>query len=411
MSWLRIPLASWECSLYQGLVFINKRTIRYQPMRYQCRLVQHTCLKKEHGKMNLIKGKRYTTDSADDGSKSNNDHQKQSFESKYFGMVSKYFVMIACGLTAIGLTVLYPKDEKLKNLTSKDKEKIKNLKSEIGTATMYLHQGEPHSAKKHFDVAFKLIEGDLDRKKGDPVPTQDLVNLMDQLGNIAFMLECYPEAIKLYTATINGRALNGIPRSDRMVTELFQKVGQLHALNGDYKWAELSFMHCIQVTTAELSKAKETNEKLDPAAVKIAGSSFEGLGNVYMAMNHPENALHMYKHAIEFAEKVLGKDDSHVPVLLNDLAAVYEALKDFEAALDCIESAIVKAQTSNKVALPIIMCNRATIVMYSGDLKRARELYNDLYTVCNAKGHHEVLREIRSNLAILEKLEIDGAND
>ena len=52
----------------------------------------------------------------------------------------------------------------------------------------------------------------------------------------------YAEATALYLATINGLALNGTDRSSRVITELFLKVGQIYAIMGEAKLAELSFM-------------------------------------------------------------------------------------------------------------------------------------------------------------------------
>ena len=53
----------------------------------------------------------------------------------------------------------------------------------------------------------------------------------------------YSDAVRLYIGTINGLALNGMDRSNRTITELFLKVGQIYAIMGDYKLAELSFMY------------------------------------------------------------------------------------------------------------------------------------------------------------------------
>ena len=52
----------------------------------------------------------------------------------------------------------------------------------------------------------------------------------------------YDEAAQLYQATIDGLALNNIPRNSRKITELFLKMGQIYAIVSDYTQAELSFL-------------------------------------------------------------------------------------------------------------------------------------------------------------------------
>ena len=39
----------------------------------------------------------------------------------------------------------------------------------------------------------------------------------------------------------------------------------------------------------------------------------------------------------------------------------------YDTALEHVENAICRAKTSNVTALPAIMCNKATIKMYSGE--------------------------------------------
>ena len=47
--------------------------------------------------------------------------------------------------------------------------------------------------------------------------------------------------------------------------------------------------------------------------------------------------------------------------------AVY--LSRYDAALLWVGDAIAKAQDSNPTALPVIMCNKASIMMYSGKIQ------------------------------------------
>ncbi|XP_063693196.1 uncharacterized protein LOC134825046 [Bolinopsis microptera] len=282
------------------------------------------------------------------------------------------------------------------------KSKEDTLKKHIGMCTMHLHQAEPHFAKPHFEQAYELLKDDLDRTKETPIPNLRIAYLTDQLGNIALQLECYKEAINLYMATINGFALNGIERSNRTVTELFLKIGQIYAILGEYKLAEMSFLHCVGVTTLELSKSDEPK---NPTVSTLAGLAYEGLGKVYLSMNLPENALNMYKHAFQFAGALFDPNDPQIPVLLNDFATVYEALDQYDMALEKVENAIEKAKVANQAALPSIMCNKATILLFSGDLISARSLYEELLQTCLRIQDYETIREINANLKILKEKE------
>lgn len=289
-----------------------------------------------------------------------------------------------------------------------DEMKQEELKKRIGMCTMHLHQAEPHLAKPHFQEAFELLKDDLSRKRGTPIPNLKIVYLTDQLGNIALQLECYREAIDLYMATINGFALNGIERSNRTVTELFLKIGQIYAILGEFKLAEMTFLHCVGVTTLELSK--NDNPK-NPRVITLAGLAYEGLGKLYLSMNLPENALNMYHHALQFAETIFHPHDPQIPVLLNDLATVYEALNDYDQALETVEKAISAAKIGNPSTIPSIMCNKATILLFKGELKTARQLYEELVETCKRLYDSETLREVRANMKILEEKERAMSNN
>jgi len=283
-----------------------------------------------------------------------------------------------------------------------DKVKEDELKAYIGKCTMHLHQGEPWEARPHFAKAYESLKSDMNRTKDTPVPSMKIVHLTDLLGNIALQLECYLEAINLYMATINGLALNGVERNNRSITELFLKIAQIYAILGEYKLAEMSFLHCVEVTTMELAEQDIPN---NPKVVTLAGLAYEGLGKLYLSMNQPENALNMYKSALQFAENVFEPNDPQYPVLLNDLATVYEALNEYDKALEQVEKAIVKAKVCNRLALPTILCNKATILMFSGDLRSARTQYEELLRTCLRTQDHETAREIKANMMILEERE------
>eukprot|EP00116_Pleurobrachia_bachei_P008471 sb/3468733/ len=215
----------------------------------------------------------------------------------------------------------------------------------------------------------EIVAGDIQkRKKDDPIPSEKYVYLMDQLGNIALTLERYAEAAQLYQVTIDGLALNNIPRNSRKITELFLKMGQIYAIISDYTQAELSFLHVIEVTTAELRKPGPPNRDV----VHLNGLAFEGLGKIYVSMGQTENALHMYRYSIEFARRL-------------------------KEALAVATEAVELSSRNNPMVYQVILCNKATILSEMGELEEAGMLYDEALKIAKKKSDWSTIQEVREN--------------
>lgn len=277
--------------------------------------------------------------------------------------------------------------------------KKSGLKTNIGTATMHLHQGERDDARGYLEKGLQFVKPEVDTM-GSKIDNQELAFLIDQLANIAVQCEDYKTAVTLYKVTVEGFVRLGMCRSDRIITEYLLQIAQLYAVLGENRLAEVGFVHCITVTTHQLSNAAAAK---DPDSGRLAGEGYEGLGKLYLRMGETENALNCYKHALGFAEKYSGPMDSHIPILMQDISKVYETLGRTDEAIEMIYHAELQGQKSQPMFNQRIMYQRAKLLEKIGNLEEAKQVYSEVKDACLARGDQETLLETSRRLTTVEE--------
>ena len=192
-----------------------------------------------------------------------------------------------------------------------------------------------------------------------------------------FMCDYYSDKIKdLDIKSITSEHENAL-------TEAFYHAKEALETEELFKWFisvsdpfyRAAFWKFISPMYEEMQQILEVN--LGPEHPSVA-TTLNNLAALYESMGEYEKALPLYKRALEISEKVLGPEHPSVATTLNNLAVLYKSMGEYEKALPLYKRAL---ETREKVLGPehpsvaTTLNNLAGLYESMGEYEKALPLY------------------------------------
>ena len=144
-------------------------------------------------------------------------------------------------------------------------------------------------------------------------------------------------------------------------------------------------------------------EGLEPDDLRIAGS-LANVGQTELMLGNPHAAQPLFEESIERTRSVLGNTSAGLAELMNHLAAVRDAVGDYEGSQQILEEVLALHQAEERAyEIAMTQNNIATALHVKGDLGGARVLFDQsLATFIELLGEDHVdVAMVQHNLATL----------
>lgn len=190
----------------------------------------------------------------------------------------------------------------------------------IGLAGVYQDRNE-------LELAFQLLhkaETRLRKEEETPARNLALADVLQRCGylnlsqrNLAKARECHQEALDLRR--------KGLPPQHPDIAVSLQNLALLHEKAKDFQQAAQSYKEAADIRLMSL-----------PEAHPDTANSLHGLGIAYQLVGLKVEALDAYEKALEIRRRLKGVDAA---TTLNNMAGVYQSMRDYPMAMKCLQEA------------------------------------------------------------------------
>ena len=251
------------------------------------------------------------------------------------------------------------------------------------------YRGDYHEAEALFGQALAKSGG---FEPDDPRIAETLNNL----GNLYFNLDLYPEAENAIKRALSIREKASGPDS-LSVADSLNDLGMIYLTEGK-----------VQEAKTQIQRALAIREKtLKPDEEDIA-SSLQALGSVYHREGKLKDSMAALKRALFIRKKALGSEHLDVATTYNSLAVQHQMAGEHGEAKQCYEHAreiIDKLYGDEHPAMADCLVGIGTLEFVDGNLSKAEEDFNKALEIRESTLGDESFRvaEVLSCLAVLKE--------
>jgi len=306
--------------------------------------------------------------------------------------------LLGIGVVIVGCLVAW---EKTRKTSRQHKEGIKKLHSTVLTAQNAVKDGNYEEAIQLYRNA--RIYVDQCRMSSESAQNKVILNIVDQLGHLAYELGNYEEAEKFLKETKTVMLHCGIEEDDDSYVEVIMRLASVDSINDRREDALEKYNFCITTLEKKISVQEiycdEYSDRLT-----LYGMALTAFGTYTKQLGLLDASERAFSKALNVCRSVLGPNHEQTSVLANDLATVYDEKGKLDKAIRLAEKAIKIASETAPGNLATYKYNLAHILMHKGDMSRARNALREALHLAEENEDRETKALAESSIM---KLEVD----
>ncbi|KOC70529.1 Tetratricopeptide repeat protein 19-like protein, mitochondrial [Habropoda laboriosa] len=156
----------------------------------------------------------------------------------------------------------------------------------------------------------------------------------DVMANLAYDLNDFKKAEKLFISVLKRLIAKGIPEDDLAVIHISIKIADIYDKIGNVEKAENGYKFCLENLQNHLAKDSENQDVL-----QLLGLNLEKYASMLFSRAQYTDALKYFIQAYDVSIKVNGEDSEQTVVLLNDLGSANYMLQKYDKAIEYLTKA------------------------------------------------------------------------
>lgn len=317
----------------------------------------------------------YVTDSgtfdSNDDKKKQEGNKKQKGNKKQFAVpkiiTTDRIILLGLGVLVVGSLVGWEANNKQQR---KHSAMIKRLHSVVLSAQNAVKEEEYEEALKNYREARQLVEQV--KMSSQSVQNKVILNIVDQLGHLAYELGNWLEAEQFLSETERIMLDCGITKDDDVYIEVILRLAKIDAINNRPTQAMERFQYCVSSLENKIS-VKDIYEEECSERLTLYGMTLTEYATFAREIGLLDVSEAAFSKALNICRHVLGPNHEQTSVLANDLATVYDEKGRYNKAIRLAEKAIKIASETAPENLATYKYNLAHILMHKGDFGRARK--------------------------------------
>jgi len=289
--------------------------------------------------------------------------------------------------------------DKMNREAQKNKEIIKELHSSVLTAQNAVKHGRYEDAVDHYRKARVYV--DQVDMSSISVQNKVILNIVDQLGHLAFELGNWEEAEVFLKETEKVMLQCGIEKEDDSYVEVILRIGYIDTIYERKDEALERFNFCIETLEHKISVQDIYSEEYSDR-LTLYGMALQEFATYTKQLGMLDDSEHAFSKALNVCRSVLGPNHEQTSVLANDLATVYDEKGKFNKAIRLAEKAIKIASETAPGNLATYKYNLAHILMHKGDMARARNALREALHLAEENEDSETKALAESSILKLE---------
>jgi len=225
--------------------------------------------------------------------------------------------------------------------------------------------------------------------------------IIDEMANNAYELGDFRKAEKLFKEMLRRIIIEGTPPNDNAVIHISAKLACLYGMFNDDLKAKQGFKFCISNLKEKLTT--ETDDFDTKALYSLALSWY---GEYLHSKGNNFEALNLFQESLEISKSINGTAHPHSLLQLNNMAAAYSLMNQFDNAASCLKEAInlTKNQSEHtSIDLPYYYINLVNIYLTQLDtpndnspllVKAASDACTEAFLLAKKNGDKEALMEV-----------------
>lgn len=359
-------IMSKSSTLFREIIRLYGRTTYYQVGNHRSIFVSTTCINSKNlGKLLSNNQKPVLLQLSPKASTSNNT-QQSSFKISHI-ITKDRLILLGLGVLVVGCLVGYDRNNAQ---SRKHKQLIKKLHTTVLAAQNAVKDEKYEEAISNYRDARKLI--DQVKMSSTSVQNKVILNIVDQLGHLAYELENWDEAETFLSETEKIMLECGIEKDDDVYIEVILRLAKIDAIKNRQQQAMDRFNFCISHLESKISVhdiySEDCQERLTLYGMTL--TEYATYAREVGLLDESEKA---FSKALNICRHVLGPTHEQTSVLANDLATVYDEKGRYNKAIRLAEKAIKIATETAPENLATYKYNLGHILMHKGDFGRARK--------------------------------------
>jgi len=205
-----------------------------------------------------------------------------------------------------------------------------------------------------------------------------LLNIVDQLGHLAYQLEHWEEADTYLNQAASVMLTTGVQKEDDKYLEVLLRLAVVDTRLQRKQQALERFNICITLLHKKIEDENIHTQGYSQR-LELYGMALTEYAGYLKQLGELQASAEMFTKALNICTSLLGPQHQQTSVLYNDIATVYEELGRFDEALQLVEKAINIAGASDALQfLHTYKHNLAHILIHKGEEDEGYRILQEL---------------------------------
>ncbi|XP_066921250.1 tetratricopeptide repeat protein 19, mitochondrial-like isoform X2 [Clytia hemisphaerica] len=276
---------------------------------------------------------------------------------------------------------------------------LKLLKSFADSLKNCVKDQKYEEAIAHYQEARQLVQQV--KMSSQTVQNKVVLNIVDQLGHLAYELGNWAEAEILLNQTLHIMKQCGTTEEEDVYIEIVLRLAKIDTVYERKDDAIEKFEFCIANLESKISVVDIYSEECSER-ITLYGLVLTEYGTYTREIGLLDESEKAFSKALNICRNVLGPTHEQTSVLANDLATVYDEKGRYNKAIRLAEKAIRIASETSPENLATYKYNLGHILLHKGDLKRARKALREALQIAEENDDQDTKAIIESSIMKLD---------
>lgn len=305
-------------------------------------------------------------------------------------------ILLGFGVLIVGCLIGW---EGYNNQSQLNTNQIHELHSYVLKAENCVKEQKYEEAIAFYQEARQLVEHT--KMSSQTIQNKVVLNIVDQLGHLAYELGNWAEAEILLNQTQHIMKECGISEKDDLYIEVILRLAKIDTVYERRESAIEKFDFCIASLEHKISVVDIYSEECSER-ITLYGLVLTEYGTYTREIGLLDESEKLFSKALNICRNVLGPTHEQTSVLANDLATVYDEKGRYNKAIRLAEKAIRIASETSPENLATYKYNLGHILLHKGDLKRARKSLREALQIAEENDDQETKAIIESSIMKLD---------
>lgn len=307
-------------------------------------------------------------------------------------------ILMGLGVIVVGCLVGW---ERYSAENRQNSDTMRKLHSIVLQAQNAVKEEKYEEAVAHYQVARDLVEQV--KMSSQSVQNKVVLNIVDQLGHLAYELGNWAEAEQLLQQTEQIMLQCGITKEDDVYIEIILRLAKLDTLQGRKEEAMEKFNFCMTNLENNISVIDiYSDSEVCSEKITLYGMVLTEYGTYTREIGLLDESEKAFSKALNICRNVLGPTHEQTSVLANDLATVYDEKGRYNKAIRLAEKAIRIASETSPENLATYKYNLGHILMHKGDLQKAKKALREALQLAEENEDTDTKELIESSMMKLD---------